>query len=197
MWYLPHSYSLFDSSAWSFRVVAIAIHGRSRRPIRLSISRPSWSPSAPIFGIVGCFPDIRADGGGRALPLLPRDVKKALDLLTADPACRAQRRRTRGECGVAGRTLQKHFKRFLGRTSGEVLRDLRLERVRHELLRHGRKPASPKARSGGASAISGVSRRTYSRRYGETPSATSDAGARRLTARSHCPTILRLVSIGR
>jgi transcriptional regulator GlxA family with amidase domain len=64
------------------------------------------------------------------MPLLPRDVKKALDLLTADPA----RERSVGElaaaCGVAGRTLQKHFRRFLGRTPREVLRDLRLERVR-------------------------------------------------------------------
>ncbi len=68
------------------------------------------------------------------MALLPRDVRKALDVLRADVA----RERRVGElaqiCGVATRTLQKHFKRFLGRTPGEVLGDLRLERVRHELL---------------------------------------------------------------
>jgi transcriptional regulator GlxA family with amidase domain len=38
-------------------------------------------------------------------------------------------------CGVARRTLEKHFRRFVGRSPSQVRRELVLERVRRELLR--------------------------------------------------------------
>jgi AraC-like DNA-binding protein/tetratricopeptide (TPR) repeat protein len=106
------------------------------------------------------------------MPLLPRDVKAALDLMKADPA----RERSIGElaatCGVAGRTLQKHFKRFLGRTPGEVLRDLRLERVRQDLLRTW--PEASVAESAMRYGFGHLGRfaAAYRRRYGEAPAAT-------------------------
>ena len=124
------------------------------------------------------------------MPLLPRDVKKALDLLTADPA----RERSVGElaaaCGVAGRTLQKHFRQFLGRTPREVLRDLRLERVRHELLRTW--PEGSVTESATRWGISHLGRfaADYSRRYGETPSATIRRRRQTLDCQEPAPTIL-------
>jgi AraC-like DNA-binding protein len=106
------------------------------------------------------------------MPLLPRDVKTALDLMKADPA----RERSIGElaaaCGVSGRTLQKHFRRFLDRRPGEVLRELRLERVRFELLRAW--PDVSVAESAMRWGFGHLRRfaAAYRRRYDETPSAT-------------------------
>lgn len=72
--------------------------------------------------------------GTDARPPLPRDVRKALDLLEADPAREQGTDALAASCGVAPRTLQKHFRRFLGRTPQEVQCTLRLERARQELL---------------------------------------------------------------
>ena len=106
------------------------------------------------------------------MALLPRDVRKALDVLRADVA----RERSVGElaaiCGVATRTLQKHFKQFLGRTPGEVLRDLRLERVRHELLCGAPDiSVTERALSCGIKHL-GRFAAAYGKRYGEKPSVT-------------------------
>jgi AraC-like DNA-binding protein/tetratricopeptide (TPR) repeat protein len=117
-------------------------------------------------------------------------MSKALDLLTANPARDYSVGELAAECGVAARTLQKHFKRFLGRTPGDVVRDLRLERVRHELLQ-----ASPQA-SVTESAIRwrvghlGRFSASYRRRYGETPSATLRRRRGVLTCHEPSPIIL-------
>ena len=105
------------------------------------------------------------------MALLPRDVRKALDVLSR---CRprTQRRRAPAICGVATRTLQKHFKQFLGRTPGEVLRDLRLERVRHELLCGAPDiSVTERALSCGIKHL-GRFAAAYGKRYGEKPSVT-------------------------
>jgi AraC-like DNA-binding protein/tetratricopeptide (TPR) repeat protein len=67
-------------------------------------------------------------------PALPRDVRKALDLLEADPGRERSVKALAAACGVAPRTLQKHFRRFVGRTPREVQRALRMERARRDLL---------------------------------------------------------------
>jgi len=104
--------------------------------------------------------------------LLPRDVKKAMELMRADPASARSIGELAAACGVARRTLQKHFRLFLGRTPGEVLHELRLERVRQELLQ-----ARPEASVTECAMRYGISHlgrfaADYRRRYGETPSAT-------------------------
>ena len=75
-----------------------------------------------------------ASTGGSLVALLPHDVKKALDLLGADPACAGSISDLAAACGVGRRTLEKHFRQFIGRSLVEVRRDLRLERARRELL---------------------------------------------------------------
>ena len=122
--------------------------------------------------------------------LLPGDVKKALDLLTADLARQRSIAELAAECGVARRTLQKHFRRFLGRTPGEVLRDLRLERVRHEMLQAP--PGGSVTESAMRYGIGHLGRfsAAYSRRYGETPSATLRRRRQVLAGHKPAPTIL-------
>jgi TolB-like protein len=95
-----------------------------------------------------------------------------LDLLEAEPGRERSIKELAAACGVAPRTLQKHFRRFVGRTPREVQWALRLERARRDLLL-----ALPDAsvtdialrwgfRHLGRFAI------LYRRRYDESPSAT-------------------------
>ena len=65
---------------------------------------------------------------------LPHDVRKALDLLEADPGRELSVKALAAACGVAPRTLQKHFRHFIGRTPHEVQWTLRMERARRDLL---------------------------------------------------------------
>lgn len=104
--------------------------------------------------------------------LLPRDVKQALVLLNADPVREHTLQDLAAACRVAPRTLQKHFRRFVGRTPIEVLRDLRLDLVRRELFR-GRADTSitELATKCGFNHL-GRFAGWYRDRYGESPSAT-------------------------
>lgn len=104
--------------------------------------------------------------------LMPGLVRRALNLLEADPA----RAWTVGEiasaCGVGRRTLQRQFRRFVGRVPMQFLRELRLERARQELLRaSGRASITSIATCSGFNHL-GRFAAQYRKRYGESPSAT-------------------------
>lgn len=106
------------------------------------------------------------------MQILPRDVRKALELLERDPASSRSIAELASACGVARRTLQKHFMRFLGRTPRQLLREVRLDRVRQALL-----CARPQERVSDIACRCGVAHlgrfaAEYRRCYGETPSAT-------------------------
>ena len=107
-----------------------------------------------------------------ATTLLPRDVQQALGLLNADRAREHTVPELATACHVAPRTLQKHFRQFLGRSPIEVLRDIRLEHVRAELLagRHDTAITELATRAG----FSHLGRFAgwYQDRYGEAPSET-------------------------
>jgi AraC-like DNA-binding protein len=124
------------------------------------------------------------------VPILPRDVKKAMALLQADPARMSSIDDLVAACGVARRTLEKHFRRFVGRSPSQVRREFVLERVRRELLR---------ARSGasiteiaGRCGVNHLGRFAvaYRRRYGESPSVTLQRRKHGLSHRRSLPTML-------
>ncbi|VIO73158.1 hypothetical protein CI1B_47620 [Bradyrhizobium ivorense] len=104
--------------------------------------------------------------------LLPRGLKKAIERLEFEPARPWRVGELAALCGVAPRTLQKHFHRYLDQAPLAFLRDLRLKRVRQELLcdAQGASVTEIATRFGfihlGRFAI------RYRHRYGETPSAT-------------------------
>jgi AraC-like DNA-binding protein/tetratricopeptide (TPR) repeat protein len=124
--------------------------------------------------------------------VLPRAVKKVLALLEGDPARRRGLAELAAAAGVAPRTLQKHFRRFLDRTPQAVQHDLRLDRARQELLR-----GAPDA------AVTDIALRCgfrhlgrfsvlYRGRYGESPSATLRA-RRAVAARESSVAVVRIV----
>jgi AraC-like DNA-binding protein/tetratricopeptide (TPR) repeat protein len=124
------------------------------------------------------------------VPILPRDVKKALDLLKADPARERSIDELAAACGVARRTLQKHFRRFVGRTPTDVQRRLRLKQVRRELLR-----ARPEASVTEIAVRCGVKHlgrfaAAYREFYGESPSATIQLRRQALARRESLRKIL-------
>jgi len=103
---------------------------------------------------------------------LPRDLNRALDRLKGEPERSWTLVSLATACGVAPRTLQKHFRQFLGRTPLEFIRELRLDQARQELLRQ------PTAASVTDIAVRcgfnhlGRFAAWYHTRYGESPSAT-------------------------
>src|SRR5438876_6187869 len=104
--------------------------------------------------------------------LVPGPLKRALDLLEADPARGWTVDEIASACGVGRRTLQRHFRRFIGRMPMEFLRDLRLGRARQELLRaSGRASVTNIAARMGFNHL-GRFATQYRARYGESPSAT-------------------------
>lgn len=109
---------------------------------------------------------------------LPHDVKKALELLRADPAPDGSIDKLAAECGVGRRTLEKHFRRFLGRGLVEVRRDLRLERARRDLLRAPPETAVTEIVLRCGFNHLGRFAALYKARYGESPSATLRRGGR-------------------
>src|SRR5262249_25152489 len=66
--------------------------------------------------------------------LRPWYLTKALELIEADPAQAWSVGGLARKCGVARRTLQHSFRRFVGVAPVEHLRQTRLARARRELL---------------------------------------------------------------
>jgi AraC-like DNA-binding protein/tetratricopeptide (TPR) repeat protein len=104
--------------------------------------------------------------------LQPRAVRRALNAMHANVGHRWTLKELAGIAGTSGRTLQRQFLAFLGKTPREALRDIGFERARRELLQgaSGEKIMDVAARCGfphfGRFSVE------YRRRYGETPSQT-------------------------
>ena len=102
----------------------------------------------------------------------PHDVKKAIDLLRGDLARPWRIGDLARCCGVPRRTLEKHFRRFVGCAPLEFLRAERLDQARRKLLK-----ARPGASVMDIAADCGLNHfgrfaLLYRERYGESPSET-------------------------
>ena len=106
-----------------------------------------------------------------SLPL-PRSVRRALDAMRANVGRDWRLAELARIAGVSGRTLQRQFLRFLGKSPVSVLRDIGFARARRELLRAvaGTRITDVALACGfphcGRFAVE------YRTRYGETPSQT-------------------------
>src|SRR5262245_27820764 len=81
----------------------------------LSILRRLCPPGARISMLgdfLSCYPTLAKEVG---VPILPRDVRKVLELLESEPSRPYSIEELAAACGVARRTLQEHFRRFVGR----------------------------------------------------------------------------------
>jgi AraC-like DNA-binding protein/tetratricopeptide (TPR) repeat protein len=99
-------------------------------------------------------------------------LRKALERLESEPARAWRLEELATAAGVAPRTLQKHFCRFVGRTPLAFLRELRWTRARQALLHEaGHANVTEIATFWGFGHL-GRFAIEYRRRYGESPSAT-------------------------
>jgi AraC-like DNA-binding protein len=107
-----------------------------------------------------------------AAQLHPRDVKIAMGALRADLARAWKVGDLAKICGVARRTLEKHFQQFVGCAPVEFLRDERLKQARRKLLRA--RPGANVTVIAGECGFAHFGRFSleYRRRYGESPSNT-------------------------
>jgi AraC-like DNA-binding protein/tetratricopeptide (TPR) repeat protein len=106
------------------------------------------------------------------MTILPRAVRRALETMRADVGHDWSVRELAAAAGVSGRTLQRQFQIFFGKTPHVALRDLRFECARRELLQGlpGSKVMDVALRCG--LPHFGRFATEYRRRYGETPSKT-------------------------
>lgn len=103
---------------------------------------------------------------------LPNDVKKAIDLVRGDLARRWTIDDLARHCRMPRRTLEKHFRRFVGCAPSEFVRTARLDQARRKLI-----AAGPGANVTGVAMQCGLTHLgrfavTYRERYGESPSDT-------------------------
>src|SRR5947207_4866435 len=113
---------------------------------------------------------------------LPRALKKAIEWLEAEPARPWRVAELAALCGIAPRTLQKHFRQFVGRAPLAFLHALRLDRARQELLRGSQHASITEIATRFGFAHLGRFAIQYRRRYGESPSATLRRSLRVSTA---------------
>ena len=113
---------------------------------------------------------------------LPRGIRKAIERLEAELTRPWRLADLAAVCGVAPRTLQKHFRRFFGRPPLAFLRELRFEHARQELLRAPSAATVTAIATGCGFSHLGRFATEYHRRYGETPSATLRRSRRAATA---------------
>src|SRR5262245_27773352 len=103
---------------------------------------------------------------------LPRGLKKAIERLESEPAHAWRLEELATAAGVAPRTLQKHFRRFLGSAPLAFLRKLRFDRARQQLLHASEQASVTEIATGCGFGHLGRFATEYCQRYGESPSAT-------------------------
>jgi adenylate cyclase len=108
--------------------------------------------------------------------IVPSDVKKAVAYMRQQTVTKMSVTDLASYCGVAERTLHKHFRAFLGASPLDHWRPLRLAKARDELLRceDGTSVTDIAARYGFSHF--GRFAQQYRRQFGETPSSTLRSG---------------------
>jgi AraC-like DNA-binding protein/tetratricopeptide (TPR) repeat protein len=106
-----------------------------------------------------------------AVSPLPRGVRRALDAMRANVGHNWRLTELAAAAGVSGRTLQRQFLTFVGKTPRAVLRDIGFECARRELLQGADAKIMDVALRCGFPHCGRFSIE-YRRRYGETPSQT-------------------------
>jgi TolB-like protein/methylphosphotriester-DNA--protein-cysteine methyltransferase len=128
--------------------------------------------------VATALPAMRSgDPGARGGPAfgsapVPRDVKKAIDYLRIHVDQEVTMADLLRACGVAERTLRKHFRTFLGFSPLGYLRRMRLAALREELLRATERSTITEIAARYGFHHLGRLSAEYARRFGERPSTT-------------------------
>jgi AraC-like DNA-binding protein len=116
---------------------------------------------------------------GPVVPVRPRTVRRAMEVIEADPARPLTTVDLARIAGVSVRSLQEGFRRHVGMSPMAYLQDVRLSYAREE-LRHpqpGRRSVAAIAHGWGFGHL-GRFAAAYRKKYGESPSATLRDGGR-------------------
>jgi AraC-like DNA-binding protein/Tfp pilus assembly protein PilF len=125
--------------------------------------------------------------------MLPRGVRRALDAMRGNVGRNWRLAELADVAGVSGRTLQRQFLTFVGKTPRAVLQDLGYECARRELLQGGPDTRIMDIALRCGFAHCGRFSIAYRRRYGETPSQTLKRQAVLSAAVGAMPSLLATV----
>ena len=128
----------------------------------------------------------RRTADGRSVP---RSVSRALNAMRAAPERALDLTALAAITRVSTRTLQRHFQAFLGKTPQGVLRDMRFQRARRDLLRASSTATVTEIALRCGFAHLGRFSVEYHRRYGEKPSQTLHRRAWFLAEQSTKPSL--------
>jgi AraC-like DNA-binding protein/tetratricopeptide (TPR) repeat protein len=124
---------------------------------------------------------------------LPASLRRAIERLEAEPERQWRLDDLAATCGVSSRTLQKHFRRFLGQAARGFLQDLRFNRARQALLAAGPQISVTDIAPRCGFAHLGRFAAGYLRRFGESPSTTLRRGQRTSPQTTRSPFVLTTV----
>jgi AraC-like DNA-binding protein/tetratricopeptide (TPR) repeat protein len=124
---------------------------------------------------------------------LPTSLRRVIEKLEAEPGRQWRLDDLAATCGVAPRTLQKHFRRFLGQSARAFLQELRFNRARQALLVGGRRVSVTDVAARCGFTHLGRFAAAYLRRYGESPSTTLRRCQRKSAQPAQSPLVLTAV----
>ncbi|WP_217558246.1 AraC family transcriptional regulator [Streptomyces sp. GbtcB6] len=124
--------------------------------------------------LVGTYPVVDADEGGRPGNVLPRGLRRALELVEREPETDLSVAVLAAAASLSPRALQEGFRKHLDLTPTEFVRSVRMARAHEALAQadpHSGKNVAQIAYQWGFGNL-GRFARDYQRRYGQLPSTT-------------------------
>src|SRR5262245_58591592 len=155
-----------DGRNWSFRA------SDGRKALTLIQNRERSETGSTLMAASSDFDRVLPAGTGPA----PRDLKKAIDYMRRNMSRRIATADLDAACGVAERTLRKHFRAFVGLAPLEYLRRLRLAAVREDLLNRATGASVTEVATRYGFSHFGRFSSLYRRYFGEAPSSTLARG---------------------
>ncbi|MFJ8782054.1 MULTISPECIES: AraC family transcriptional regulator [unclassified Streptomyces] len=124
--------------------------------------------------LVGTHPVVDTDEGGRPGSVLPRGLRKVMELVEREPEAELSMAVLAAAAALSPRTLQEGFRRHLDMTPMEFVRDVRMARAHEALAQADPHSGTNVAHIAYQWGFANLGRfaRDYRRRYGQLPSTT-------------------------
>lgn len=162
----------YQGSAWLRMLRSVAREVSDTRGGNSIWSDPRMGTQMGSMIITGLILAAYPSSNGERRGLRPGSVRRVIDAIEADPARSWTPAELAGLTGVGVRRLQQSFREYVGMTPFQYIHEVRIQRVRAELLANdARETVTMIAHRWGVAHL-GRFARDYRERFGESPSET-------------------------